>query len=233
MDVPTGEVPMSALLPALRTTADAFVDYGARMSEAAGKPVSCTKGCGACCRQLVPLARSEALRVAELLEELPEPRRSEVKGRFEAAVRRIEAEGLLPALEGRAGLAAADAVNLGLTYFRLGIPCPFLEDESCSIYADRPIACREYLVSSPPSRCADPTPEGIQSVPLPTRVWAAVAREEAGAPGTEPAPSVPLVMAPRWAAANQAVEPLSPGPELLRSVYGRFSRDRSGEGERG
>ena len=73
MDVPTGEVPMGALLPALRTTADAFVDYGARMSEAAGKPVSCTKGCGACCRQLVPLARSEALRVAELLEGLPEP----------------------------------------------------------------------------------------------------------------------------------------------------------------
>ena len=39
MDVPTGEVPMGALLPALRTTADAFVDYAARMSEAAGKPI--------------------------------------------------------------------------------------------------------------------------------------------------------------------------------------------------
>lgn len=233
MDVPTGEVPMRALLPALRTTADAFVDYAARMSEAAGKPVSCAKGCGACCRQLVPLARSEALRISQLLEELPEPRRSELKERFEAAVRRVEAEGLLPALEGQAGLAAGNAVDLGLAYFRLGIPCPFLEDESCSIYADRPIACREYLVSSLPARCADPTPEGIESVPLPTRVWAAIAREEAGVPGTEDAPSVPLVMAPRWAAANGGDEPLRPAPELLRSVYGRFSRDRSGEGERG
>jgi Fe-S-cluster containining protein len=233
MDVPTREVPMGALLPALRTTADAFVDYAARMSEAAGKPVSCAKGCGACCRQLVPLARSEARRIADLLEEMPEPRRSEVKGRFEAAVRKVEEEGLLPALEERAGLAAGDAVELGLDYFRLGLACPFLEDESCSIYADRPIACREYLVSSPPARCADPTPEGIESVPLPTRVWAAVAREEEGVAGAEPAPSVPLVLAPRWAAANRGEEPLHPAPELLRSVYARFSRDRSGEEEPG
>jgi hypothetical protein len=181
----------------------------------------------------VPLARSEARRIADLLEEMPEPRRSEVKGRFEAAVRKVEEEGLLPALEERAGLAAGDAVELGLDYFRLGLACPFLEDESCSIYADRPIACREYLVSSPPARCADPTPEGIESVPLPTRVWAAVAREEEGVAGAEPAPSVPLVLAPRWAAANRGEEPLHPAPELLRSVYARFSRDRSGEEEPG
>lgn len=230
MDVPTGEVPMRALLPALRTTADAFVDYASRMSEAAGRPVSCAEGCGACCRQLVPLARSEARRIAALVGELPEPRRSTVVGRFEAAVRRAEDEGLLPALEGRSGLDADAAVALGLAWFRLGVPCPFLEDESCSIYEERPIACREYLVSSPPERCADPSPDAISSVPLPTRVWAAVAREEEGVPGTTPAPSVPLVTALRWAAAQAGVELLRPGPELLRDVYARFSRDRTGEG---
>ena len=40
---------------------------------------------------------------------------------------------------------------LGREYFQLGIPCPFLEEESCSIYHDRPITCREYLVTSPPA----------------------------------------------------------------------------------
>ncbi len=43
-------------------------------------------------------------------------------------------------------------------YFHLGIACPFLEDESCSIHADRPISCREYLVTSPAVNCADPKP---------------------------------------------------------------------------
>ena len=230
MDVPTGDVSLRQLLPALRTTADAFVAYAAERAVASGKPVSCAKGCGACCRQLVPLAHAEARRIAELVEELPEPRRSTVKERFAAAIRRLEAEGLLPELEGRVEQTAAGAVGLGLAYFRLGIACPFLEDESCSIYDERPIACREYLVSSPPASCSSPTPGGVEAVPLPTRVWAAVSREESGVAGTDPAPCVPLVVAPRWGASHHDEETRRPGPELLRDVYGRFSRDRSGEG---
>jgi Fe-S-cluster containining protein len=230
MDVPMGEVPMERLLPALRTTADAFVAYGAELSVAAGKPVSCAKGCGACCRQLVPVAQSEARRIATLIEELPEPRRSVVKERFAEALRRVETAGLLPSLEGRTGRLAGGSVSLGLDYFRLGIACPFLEDESCSIYHERPIACREYLVTSPPSCCAEPTAETINTVPLPTRVWAAVAREEQGIPNSDPATCVPLVMAPAWAARNPDPGTPRPGPEVLKNVFARFSRDRRGEG---
>jgi len=227
MEVPMEEVPMQALLPALRTTADAFVAYAAERSAADGKPVSCAKGCGACCRQLVPVAEAEARRLAAVVEGLPEPRRSAVRSRFADAVARVEAAGLLPALEGRADRLVEKNLETGLAYFALGVPCPFLEDESCSIYGERPIACREYLVSSPPAACAEPSRETIASVPLPTRVWAAMAREEKGVPGTEPAPCVPLVLVLRWAAGRLDAEPLRPGPELLRSVYARFSRDRS------
>lgn len=230
MAVPMGEVPMERLLPALRTTADAFVAYGAEMSAAAGKPVSCAKGCGACCRQLVPLAHAEARAIAALVEELPEPRRSVVKARFEEAVRRVEAAGLLPAIEGRTGRMAAEAADLGLSYLRLGIVCPFLEDESCSIYEERPIACREYLVTSPPARCAAPTVETIEAVSLPTRVWAAAAREEKGVANSDPAPCVPLVVALGRAAAARDDAPLRPGSEILQKVYARFARDRRGEG---
>ncbi|MFN7990315.1 MAG: YkgJ family cysteine cluster protein [Thermoanaerobaculia bacterium] len=230
MDVPTGMVPMRALLPALRTTADAFVAYAGEVSEALGKPVSCAKGCGACCRQLVPVAPSEARRIADLVAELPEPRRSEVSGRFAEAVRRVEEGGLLGPLDDRPAWETGDAVEVGTAYVRLGIACPFLEDESCSIYAERPLACREYLVSSPPSRCASPTRSAVETIPLPTRVWAAAAREEEGVPASAPAPWVPLVLAPRWAAESRE-EPVRPGPDLLRGVYSRFARDRSGAGE--
>jgi Fe-S-cluster containining protein len=231
MDVPTGAVTMEALLPSLRTTADAFVALSAEVSAASGKPVSCAKGCGACCRQLVPIAHSEARRIARVVEELPEPRRTEVKERFADALRRIEASGLLPVLEGRTRFAAGKAVEVGLEYFRLGIACPFLEEESCSIYEERPIACREYLVTSLPVHCATPTAETVDAVNLPTRVWAAITREEKGLADSDPAPCVPLIVAPRWAAANPGAGTPRPGPELLRSVYGRFARDRRGEGD--
>ena len=225
MDVPTGDVPMEGLLPALRTTADALVAFGAALSKRDGRPVSCTKGCGACCRQVVPIAPAEARRVAALVEEMPEPRRSVVKGRFAEAWRRIEEAGLLPALEGRGPRTPGGAVEVGLAVFRLGIPCPFLEEESCSIYEERPIACREYLVSSLPVHCATPAPETIAAIPLPTRVWAAIAREEQGIADTDPVRCVPLVLAPRWTdAQTDAVSP-QPGPELLRRVYGRFAND--------
>jgi hypothetical protein len=59
---------------------------------------------------------------------------------------------------------------LGLDYFALGIPCPFLEDESCSIYADRPLACREYLVSSEPANCSRPEAAAVAVIEVPRRL---------------------------------------------------------------
>ncbi len=230
MDVPMGEVPMRSLLPALQATADALVSHAAAQSAAAGKPVTCSAGCGACCRQVVPVAPAEARQIAALVEELPEPRRTEVKARFADALRRLAEPGLLEPFERRGEWTAAERTEKGLAYFALGIACPFLESESCSIYADRPIACREYLVTSPPGFCAAPTPRSVDTVHLPTRVWAAVALEEAGGGDPGSISWVPLVLAPAFAAANLDGEALHPGPELLRSVYARFTRDRTGEG---
>ena len=52
-------------------------------------------------------------------------------------------------------------------YFALGVACPFLEEESCSIHAERPLVCREYLVTSPAERCAGPAQEGVTPVAVP------------------------------------------------------------------
>ena len=49
----------------------------------------------------------------------------------------------------------------------MGVPCPFLEDESCSIHPERPLVCREYLVTSPAALCAGPTQEGVTPVAVP------------------------------------------------------------------
>lgn len=47
-------------------------------------------------------------------------------------------------------------------YRRLELPCAFLDDGNrCSIYRDRPLACRTHFVLSPPSECSEwDIPEG-------------------------------------------------------------------------
>ena len=52
----------------------------------AGKAISCHKGCGACCRQLVPISRTEGERLVTLVDAMPEPRRAAVLARFADAL---------------------------------------------------------------------------------------------------------------------------------------------------
>jgi Fe-S-cluster containining protein len=53
-----------------------------------------------------------------------------------------------------------------MEYFYENIPCPFLEEGSCSIHPDRPLACREYLVTTPAEHCSQPTAETVKVMNL-------------------------------------------------------------------
>jgi hypothetical protein len=124
---------------------------------------------------------------------------------------------------------AKEGREIGSRYFVQGIACPFLEEESCSIYHDRPMACREYLVTSPATNCARPTRETVDCVPMPMRVWNAVAHLDVT---TAPAeshwiPWVPLILAPDWAESHPDDTPARPGPELLRELFEHLTGKRA------
>jgi Fe-S-cluster containining protein len=158
---------VAAMLPALRRLADALAGEAVGRSAAAGAPVSCRAGCGACCRQLVPLLPAEAVAFERLLAELPEERRAVVVARAIDARRLADEAGLGPQLDASGGpTTLTSRRRLAAAWFALEVPCPFLEDESCSIHPDRPIACREYLVSSDPAFCAAPTEGNVVRVEL-------------------------------------------------------------------
>lgn len=214
--VPRGPAPVSALLPTIGRLTDRVVERARQDVEASGRTVSCGPGCGACCRQPVPIAVSEAHRLVALIRSWSAPRRRAVEARFDAALARLEAAGLLEPLRTLGDLEGVDARQaLGRAYFDLGIACPFLEDESCAIHADRPIACREYLVTSEAARCADPAPEHVDLVPLPVRPSVALFRMTAEGPGEDAEP-VLLVLAREVVEAEEACEPATtPGPALL------------------
>ncbi len=218
LTVPTAPVRPTAVLPVLHSLWTTIEAGLVEDVERQGRRISCGPGCGACCRQLVPISRIEARRLAELLEELPEPRRSAVRNRFAEAIRRLDEAGLLEALRRPESLGADDRLPLGLDYFQLGIACPFLEEESCSIHPDRPLACREYLVTSPAENCANPTRDNIEGVSMPLRLSGKLARfTEASGAGS--ATWVPLVLAPEWAEAHPDPSPARPGPEWVTLLF--------------
>lgn len=155
MTVSAGPVAVEDVLPIVHGLSSLFATRATERTEGEGRPVSCRAGCGACCRQMVPISIAEARALARLVEAMPEPRRGHVRHRFQTAVEALDAQGLLDQLDAN----PIDRRAAGRAYFEAGVACPLLEDEACSIHADRPLACREYLVTSPPELCATLAPE--------------------------------------------------------------------------
>ena len=55
--------------------------YHLPLVAARGEAISCKAGCGACCRQLVPVSETEAHHLRDVVEAMPEPRRAAVTAR--------------------------------------------------------------------------------------------------------------------------------------------------------
>jgi len=165
--VPAAPVEPAAMLPALYGIVNDVVATGERRETAAGHTISCRKGCGACCRQLVPVSPVEAQAIRRLVGSLPEARAREVRARFAAIERRLEQANMVSPLSDPAARGGTTDRSLSVRYFALGMPCPFLENESCSIHPQRPLACREYLVTSPAAHCSDPEQSGVVPVAIP------------------------------------------------------------------
>jgi Fe-S-cluster containining protein len=207
---------------------DAAVNATVGAAEERGKPISCRKGCGACCRQLVPVSEAEARHLGQLVDQAPPPRRALLRERFDEARRRLIETGLLNRL--RRAESWTDDVFMALAndYFKQSIACPFLEDESCSIYEDRPLKCREFMVTTPAENCAHPTPETVHSLPMPVRFSAALARFDVPRHSACYERWVPLVLAPEWAASHGNEPGARPGPEILRELFDHLKAGDSG-----
>ncbi|MBL8673834.1 MAG: YkgJ family cysteine cluster protein, partial [Rhodospirillales bacterium] len=212
LEVPTRPVKPQAVLPALQALVDAVVASSERALEGKGRAVSCKAGCGACCRQFVPLTAVEAHHLQRVVERMPGPRRARIEARFADAMRRLRAAGLEALALDSGGLSGAARHAASLAYFKLGIACPFLEDESCSIHPVRPLACREYLVTSPAANCASPTGDAIEPVEVPK-----LSPLMAGFGGADGAVGAvfALTAALEWAAAHPDTAPERAGPQWV------------------
>ncbi|TBR30332.1 MAG: YkgJ family cysteine cluster protein [Reyranella sp.] len=228
MAVPPDLVGFEDILPILRGVTDFVVDRGVEEAQAAGRTVSCRAGCGACCRQLVPISQAEARALAALIAAMPKPRRDEIRRRFDAALQALQACGLTAEIDAARQDVSESTVDLGMRYFRQGVACPFLEDEACSIHPDRPLSCRQYLVTSPAANCASPTANTIEMVALPARPSRALLLADSEDAGVS---WMPLVYALRYVEQVPSRVPARTAPDILRDVFSRFqSADHTDRG---
>ena len=212
IETPTGTLRGALAVPPkpmrLPELAFGFLDISSKLTDHAcaaeardGREISCRKGCGACCRQVVPLSPPEAWLIADLVAGLPPARQAEVRAAFASANDVLDRSGVKAALGVRMD-RVEQMTAVALDYFRLGIPCPFLRDESCSIHPYRPSICREYMVTSPAENCAELGRGPIQRVPVNVRLSEALVNLTAKLLGKEPE-VVPMAFALEWAAAHR------------------------------
>lgn len=217
LSVPSRPVKPQVLLPMFQEMANTFTSIGEGIVEKQGKVISCQKGCGACCRQPVPLAEIETYYIAALVAAMPEPRQTQVRERFAQAAAHFKEIGWFERLDNCEG--EAELKQAALAYFREGIPCPFLEDESCSIHLKRPVICREYLVTSPAINCSDPIEEFIEMVPMPINASDGV-RKLGRTQALGNRDFLPMVRALEWAAENPNKTKPKTGEQWLAVFFG-------------
>lgn len=218
IDTPSGAWSAELSLPArpmrLAELVPAFVPLDDRVTELASAQVdvSCRRGCAACCRQLVAVSPPEAFHLAEVVA--AHARREEFSARFTSARERLDSSPLGRALDAPK-IDQARALEIALAYPRLQLACPFLDREECSIYEDRPAACREYVVTTPAEHCTMPSPaRPVRRVPIPWRLSEALSRVAADLIGGKPA-QIPLPRALAWAEAHRDEGRRTFDPDLL------------------
>jgi len=222
---PTGPAKVLEMLPLARGISEGITAVAIGRALSQGGNVSCRAGCGACCSQLVPIAPAEAVRLTEVVEAMPEGRGKAVRKRFELSVRRMRAAGLVDrsAPPCRAALRASPRAGKSLwedasrRYFDARIPCPFLEEASCSVYPERPMVCREYNVTTPPSMCATMSPDA-RTIPRLVRMSEVMTEFTNKLLGREDF-NIPLTLSLDWAQANrEAFEHEGDGKELTMEL---------------
>ncbi|MDH3503925.1 MAG: YkgJ family cysteine cluster protein [Nitrospirota bacterium] len=219
VSVPSGFIPITEIIPLMRSLGEQAHQLAIDNATQTGATISCRKGCAACCRMMIPVAPPEAFALTTVVEALPSLKKERLLARFQAAQKTLREAGLEEGLERLTfsddQVTDEELEPLNRAYYALRMPCPFLEDEVCSIYDQRPSACRELLVTSPAELCQDLIRNSVQLIPAPFRIGTVLSKLWADC-YQGPVRLIPLPFALDWAKARENRNTRAgAGPELL------------------
>ncbi|MFY9936667.1 MAG: YkgJ family cysteine cluster protein [Silvibacterium sp.] len=227
--LPEGPIRPAVLLPIIQNLSNSLSEIAERRAELLGRHVSCREGCGACCRQAVPITPVEAGMLSEWIAAQPEERKAILRARFRHAAERLEGSGIAQSIrEASLPLDKGQIHVLGLKYFALGIPCPFLEEERCTIHPIRPLRCREYMVVSAAEHCAHPESKQVVGIKPPVLLSQVLGKWSASGEA-QPFEFILLTMLDEWEAAHPAIEDraIRGVPELLQEFLHAFASENA------
>lgn len=213
---------------------DIVTDLGTSIAKQFKQSVSCKKGCGVCCCQMVPVSVPEAVIITEVIESLPADRKAAVEDALCKADKKLKESGLKEQMF-KIYSTSTDkqvVIDTNRNYFDLHISCPFLVDGACSIYAWRPSRCREYSVLSPSDYCADPFTHPVKRLPVTLKFCESLSHAWASITNTSPI-IIPLIAAKEWVEKNEEARELSiEGSEsFIRAILNHACKRANREAE--
>jgi hypothetical protein len=154
----------------LQRQMDDAADARAEHAAARGLPLACGPGCTGCCEEPVMVFLPEAIAIARWLG-LPE--NAAARDAFLEAYRSWrERAAEIPARLADA-FAAGDGqgvMDLHVAHWRKRILCPFNQGGLCSIYAARPLLCRNAHAVATSAHCYGDDVSGLSATRIKTRV---------------------------------------------------------------
>jgi Fe-S-cluster containining protein len=212
--IPVADIQPSELVAPSQKVFDKIVDL-----ELKDKSITCRRGCGACCRQLIPLSIPEAFFLWDMITSLPRDEKAEIGRKFDAISQAMDHAGL------SSGSAhALKTKNIDQVYFKLGMPCPFLENEQCSIYEHRPLVCRDYYVESRADNCKNPYNQELKKIKIERNVGSLIAAYSFRLYNMPKIP-VPLSRVPDWTKGHTALRAAKwPGAMMFQTIINGLNR---------
>lgn len=161
--VSDSQAALADIVPLARAISDRLSSAALDILDKTSQCVSCQKGCSACCNYLVPLSISEVFQLRKEIAAAPANYGRMILQRSLDSAKKI--------------LAANNQYEpdkLNEWYAELNISCPFLQDGSCEIYEQRPLACREHLVLGTPQACKSHPEYEPEIAPAPVSILEAL-----------------------------------------------------------
>jgi Fe-S-cluster containining protein len=153
-----GRAKLADIVPLARILCDRVTEIVLRRISSDGSSIPCGRGCSACCKRcLVPMSVPEALRFKEEIIAEPANRRKSV---WEACIRAAQLilrqrppDSWIYQTDASNPEQSADVSLISNWYTSLNLACPFLINNVCGIYEQRPLACREHFIKGSSTAC--------------------------------------------------------------------------------